>query len=148
MSKKLGFSGKLYYSTTLLTGTPSWTEIPMAGDITPTDEKVVAQINDRSSTAVEEVHGRFTLSWDCQITFDPGHAAFAALRAAYIANTPLAFFIADGGSGVNGTEGWQADCQIRSFPRAEPLDDVMTVAMRISPYPTGDPPQYVVVSGS
>lgn len=146
MSKKLGFSGKLYYSTTLLSGTPSWTEIVMAGDITPTDEKVTAQIDDRESEAIEEVHGRYTLSHECQITHKPGDSDYDALRAAYLADTPLAFFIADGDEGSVGTEGWQYDGQIRAFPRAEPLDGVMSVAMRISPYPSGDPPQYVTIS--
>lgn len=149
---KTGFEGKLYIDPQGA-GESSWQECALVGDINPTDEKVVAQLNDRQKRVISSVTGRHTMGHEFQLTFKREDARYQALRDAFYATAPadkiVGVAVMDDAITNAGAEGWQYDAEVTQFARAEPIDGLMVVNVRLTPAANSSfAPAYVVVEGS
>jgi hypothetical protein len=126
MSALVGLDAKIYRGTA---GSPASTEMSNVRDVTLGDTRAEANISRRGSWfhVIKATRRSIEVNWT--MINDDADADMTALRAAYVANTPLAFKILDKTSG----KGVDADFYITKFERSEPDETEQTVAVTIKP---------------
>jgi len=111
-----------------------------AGQKAATEMKNVRNVTLNLESSTADITTRATNGWkayastlkDASLEFEmidtAGDTDLAAIRAAWLAGTALAFFADDGGG-----EGLDADFIISGFTRSEPLEDAITYKVTIKP---------------
>ena len=133
MATFTGCAAKAYYNT----GTnaiPVWVEIPMAKDVTINIESSDLDSTSRESLCFKmSAQGLKTVSVDMQLLYQPGTAAFDALRAAYFADTAQEYAFMDGDVATSGSEGIRLFGEIFSFGQEQGLDALLVNDLNIKP---------------
>ena len=125
MTRRIGFEGKLYWGAA---GSTAATELTIARDVSYKGEPVLADTSDRAS--IHE-HSRATLvktSLEFEVNNDNANAFIAAVRAAAIAGTAMAFRTRDYSSG------WGVDGDFNvSIDESQPLKDAQRIKVSATP---------------
>jgi len=126
MGVVLGLDAKLKYKAGGQAVGGDYTELTTARDVTLNLEKGEADVSSRggggwraTAAALKDASLEFDLIWDS------GDAGFAAVKDAWFNGTLIAFQVLDADSG----EGLQADFEIISVSRSEPLEEGLSVSV-------------------
>jgi len=146
MSKKLGKDGKLYYCEAGIGGTPDWSELTNARDVTLGLTKGEADVTTRGNAGWKASAATLkegTIEWE--MVWDPSDEGFTAVKDAWFNNTTLGLAVMDGDIATAGSQGLWADCDILDFSREEPLDGAMIVKVTAKPTYTANAPQWKTI---
>jgi predicted secreted protein len=127
---KRGGKAKLYYSTSY--GTPTRVLIAEAIDVTVTSNKGKIDVMSRASDWKAKLAGLKELSLTFGYLYKSGtDAVFAALRAAYLADTDLVFWVMDDDIVNEGAQGFAFPAQIFDFPINQELESGINVEIGV-----------------
>jgi len=147
MSVKLGLDAKLYLCAAGIGGTPVWTEVTRAKDVTLTVNKGEADVSSRGGGGWKATVGTLKdASVEFDLVYDPDDAAFGILRDAFLDGTAVGLAAMDGAVDAAGSQGLWADCAILKFDRKEPLEQALTVSVTAKPTLTANAPEWKEVS--
>jgi hypothetical protein len=147
MSVKLGLDAKLYLCAAGIGGTPTWTEVTRAKDVTLTVSKGEADVSTRGGGGWKATVGTLKdASIEFELVYDPADEAFELLRDAFLDGTALGLAAMDGVITAVGSQGLWADCAILKFDRKEPLEQALTVSVSAKPTLTANAPLWKEVS--
>jgi hypothetical protein len=129
----VGFEKTLLVNTGT-TETPTWTEIDLAKDVTVTKEKGEINATSRVTArqgweATEEGLKKFSVDFD-SLQPAPDEAvnpAYAALDAAFLANSTVDVCVADGAISGTAVPAIRVQCGVFGGTESEPLNDMVTV---------------------
>jgi hypothetical protein len=126
---ELSINAKLYYGTA---GATAATELTTVGDVSVKLKKGAAKANSRASKWAKVKGVMREASITFSILADDTDANLAALIAAWVADTPLAFLILDkaGGNGLDG------DFDLIGMDREEKLEEGVVYSFEIQPTPS------------
>lgn len=146
---KLGFEGKLYFCAAGIGGTPTWTEITKAKNVTLNLSKNEADATTRANGGWKAVKGALKeASIEFDMPWDTTDATLTALQTAYLTNALIGIACMDGGITTAGSQGLWADIDVLEFTRDEPLDDGMGVKVTVKPTISANAPQWKTVAGT
>lgn len=125
MTKRMGFEGELYWGAA---GSTASTELTIARDVSYTFENDEADVSDRASIInLKDVAG-VTFGLEFEVNNNDSNAFIAAVRAAAIAGTAVAFRTTDK------TSGWGVDGDfIVALDESQPLRDAQRIGVTASP---------------
>jgi hypothetical protein len=140
MAIRFGKEFRLYYNTAYAMTVP--VKVPTAQDITSPDERSAEEYELRDVDWVLEAPAKRKGGFSTTLAYDDTDAAVTALQAAYIAETPLVFWLADGDILDEGAHvGLKAWCKIKKFEKSTPMSGLATVAMELGfHYVANEPP--------
>jgi len=146
MAVKLGIDGKLYYCAAGIGGTPEWTEVTAAKDVTCTINKGEADVSTRGGGGWKATIGAMKdASIEFEIVYDDADAAVQAILDAFLAGSILGLAVAKGDITVNGTKVFMADCAVLKFDEKEPLENAITISVTAKPTFSANQPQFVTI---
>ncbi len=136
MALRLGLDAKLYVEGQ---------EVSNCRDLTLSLEKATADVSTRGSGGWRAMVGtlkdatvEFTMVWDTE------DANFNVIKDAFLDNTNLHVSVEDGGGGYGAGEGLEATMMVESFSRKEPLEEALTVDVKLRPtYDLTHPPVWI-----
>ncbi len=141
MSVRLGLDARLYYGPA---NSGAATELTNVKDVTLNLEKAEADVTTRANNGWRATVGTLKdASIEFQMIWDTADAGFAAIRDAFMSDTPLDFRVLSGASDDPESEGLLATCEVFSFTRNEALEEAITVDVTIKPTYAANPPQWV-----
>jgi len=76
-----------------------------------------------TAATLKECSAEFEMLWK------PSDAGFAAIKTAYLTNTPIRLAVLTGANDATGSEGPLGDFTISNFSRSEPLEEGVTVSV-------------------
>ncbi len=130
MAVKFGKEFRLYYSSAYAMTTPL--KIATAQDITSPDERTTQEYELRDVDWTLKAPGKRQGGFTVPLVYDDSDAAVVALQAAYNADTPLVFWLADGDILDTGTHtGMKAWCKITKFEKSVALQGPAIVNMEV-----------------
>lgn len=133
MAAVTGYFCKLYRNTGTY-GSPTWTEIATARDVTSTLEKAEIDASVRGGNGWKQsVAGLKEMTIEAEILFDTTDAGFTALQSAFFGNTTVDVLALSGPVATPGNQGPRAVCEVLSFTRNEGMQDVLTVSVTFRP---------------
>ena len=141
MAVKLGIDGKLYFCAAGIGGTPTWTEVTAARDVTATINKGEADVTTRGGGGWKAVIGTVKeASIEFDLVWDSADAGVLAFLSAFLSGAVIGLAAADGVITTPGTLVFKADCAITKFDKKEPLENAQTVSITAKPtYSTNHP---------
>ena len=146
MSLGKGMNAKLYYDTAGV-GEGTWTELTIVKDVSLNLEKAEADVTTRAAggwrqtvSTIKEATIEFEMIWD------PADAGFEAIRDAWKNGSLIGLAAMDGAIATVGSQGLTADCEIISFNKNEPLEEVATVNVTAKPTYSTTAPEWLEVS--
>ena len=117
---------------------PVWDAVSQVKDLSVTQSKGEVDVTTRASGGyVEIVDGLKDASIEFSILYDTTDTDFAAILAAYHANTAIDFFVADGAA-ATGTEGLRAACLISQANLSETLGEALMMDFVAKPVKNSD----------
>ena len=141
MTVRLGLDARLYYG---IEGSGATTEVTNVKDLTLNLEKAEADVTTRANQGWRANVGTLKdASIEFQMVWDTADAAFAAIRDAFLNDTPLDFKILSGPDSDPDAQGLLATCEVFSFNRNEALEEAITVDVTIKPTYAAAPPSWV-----
>ena len=121
MAKRMGFEGELYWG---VAGSTAATELTIVRDVSYTFENDEADISDRASLINLRDVGGVTFGLEFEVNNQDTNAFIAAVRAAAIAGTAVAFRTKDK------TSGWGVDGDfIVAVDESQPLRDAQRIGV-------------------
>lgn len=157
-SFRLGYAGKIYYATLTAGGaataidddtlefddaTVTWVEFANVMDVDDQFDSDSIDTTTRAEAALgwaSEVNTTKKGQYSFTMRWQPGYAAFNALRDSWLGNTEIGLLNMDGPFGTAADEGNQglAGNFTVSFSRKQPVKGIMTVDVtaKLSSYPT------------
>ena len=148
MSAKTGLGCKLYHNSATWES-PTWGEVDLVKDVTLNLEKGEADVTTRANGGWRAYVGTLKDgSVEFEMLWDPADTAFAAIRDAYLDNTPVEMAVMDGEITENGSEGLHAEFEVTQFNRNEPLEEGVTANVTLKPAHSENNPEWLTVSGS
>lgn len=140
MSIKLGMEAKLYYKVGGQGGGGNWTELSNARDVTLNLEKGEADLTTRANSGWRATVGTLKeASVEFEMVWDTADAGFTAIKNAYFNNEMIGLRVLDGAAG----QGLQADFDVTSFTRNEPLEEGITVNVTVKVTYSATPPSWI-----
>lgn len=140
MSTQLGMNAKLLYKTGGVAGGGNFIEISNIRDLTLNLEKGEADVSTRGNNGWRARVGTLKdASLEFEMVWDTEDEAFEAIRDAFLDNTIIGFQVLDRESG----QGLQADWEIMTFSRNEPLEEAITVSVTARIARSDTPPEWV-----
>lgn len=129
----LGLECYLYRNTNT-NASPTWSAIPKAINVKVSLKKGQAAIPSRES-GWQKYRGALK---DIEISFTYRKKAgtdtvFAALKNAWVAGTPIQYFVADGSSADTGTQGIRAYCEIMDMDDTQDLEAAQEINFVLKP---------------
>lgn len=126
MAIVLGLNAKLFRGTA---GTQASTEMTNVKDVTLSLETGDADVTTRATQGWRaSVATLKEGSLEFGMNYDTDDEDFNAIQAAFLNNTPIAFFVSDGAE-----NGLDADFTITGFNIEQPLEEAMTVSVTAKP---------------
>jgi hypothetical protein len=142
-----GFNAKLYLCAAGIGGTPSWTEITNARDVTVTSSTTEVDLTTRGNGGFKATgQGLEDASIEFEMIWSPGDAGFDAIQTAKNTRVAIGLAAMDGDIATAGSQGLVADCCITQFVRSEPLDGPITVRVTAKPTVSDTAPYWLEVS--
>jgi len=146
MGVKLGIDGKLYYCAAGIGGTPEWTEVTAAKDVTCTINKGEADVSTRGGGGWKATIGTIKdASIEFELVYDDADAAVQAILDAFLAGSILGLAVAKGDITQNGTKVFMADCAVLKFDEKQPLENAITISVTAKPTYSANKPQVYTV---
>ena len=146
MSVKLGLDGKLYYCAAGIGGTPTWSEVTVAKDVTCTINKGEADVSTRGGGGWKATIGAMKdASIEFELVYDDADAAVQAILDAFLAGSILGLAVAKGDITQNGTKALMADCAVLKFDEKEPLENAITISVSAKPTYSANQPQFKTI---
>lgn len=146
MSFKMGIDGKLYVCAAGIAGSPVWTEVDTAKDVTLNLADDAVDLTTRAGggwkltgQGLRDAGVEFSLPWD------PDNAAFAILWAAFIGRDAVGVACMDGDITTSGSEGLWADMAVVSFTRDESMAGEMMANISIKPTRSDNAPAWTTI---
>ena len=136
---KLGKDCKFYWGSSLLSdtetpGTLSWQEIQNVRDVNLNLETGEADATSRKSNGWRQTLTTFKDgSIEFELLWEPGDAAFDALRAAWQGSSEIALMALDDDAQVSGSQGLASNFRVPNFSRSEPLEGTVTASVTVKP---------------
>lgn len=118
-------------------GTPVWSEIDDARDVTLNLEAGEADASRRGSEWREFLQGLKDASIDLELVYDGADANFILLRDAFLNGTSIDVYVADAATG-GAAEGLRMTAIVTGFTRNEPMEDILTTSVTIKPTPNAN----------
>ena len=147
MAHVIGLNAKLYYDPAGVGG-GTWTELTNVRDVTLNLEKSEADVTTRANNgwrAMAALLKDGSVEWE--MVWDTADAGFTAIKDAYFNNSLIGLAIMDGDITTPGSQGLQANFEVMSFSRSEPLEDALKVNVTVKPgYSPSTPPEWVTIS--
>lgn len=141
MAIVLGLNAKLFRGTA---GTQGATEMTNVKDVTLSLESGDADVTTRATKGWRaSVATLKEGSLEFEMNYDTADADFTAIQEAFLANTPLAFFVSDGAG-----NGLDADWSITAFNIEQPLEEAMTVSVTAKPTASTRAPAWITGGGA
>lgn len=144
MAIKLGMNAKAYYGPAGAMP-PSANELDNVRDVTINLEKAEADVTTRGNNGWRATVGtlkdgtvEFEMIWDTEDT------GFAAIQAAYFADTSIALAFLDGPGG----DGLAGDFSVTNLTRNEALEEAITASVTVRPTYSVDFPTQWVTNGT
>lgn len=126
-----GAKCKLYYSTTF--NTPSRVLIKESIDVTLTTSKGKIDVMSRASDWKASLAGLKEMSLNFGYLYQSGtDAVLAALKAAFLADTPLVFWVMDDDIANVGAQGFGVPMQLFEYPLDQALESGVTLEISAS----------------
>lgn len=145
MAIKLGRNGKLYYNAGTY-GSPTWTEVTLARDVTTNLDSETADADHRAAGLFgANVVVKLSAGIDFELIWDTSNAVFLVLLAAFVSAGSVEFLVLDGSVGTSGSRGVRATCNITKFTRTEALAGVMLAQVSIAPTYAANAAEWYVV---
>ena len=143
MGVRLGMEARLYRNTAVY-ATPTWVEVANVKDVTLNLEKGEADVTTRANNGWRATVGTLKeASIEFQMVWDTDDEGFAAIQAAFFANTPIEFAVMSGPMTDPESEGLRATCDIFSFTRNEALEEAIMVDVSIKPTYAENAPEWI-----
>ena len=145
----LGMNAKLYFCAAGIGGTPTWTEVANATNVTLNVTKGESDATTRANNgwkAVATTLKEASVEWE--MVWNKADAGFTAMQQAFFNNTLLGMAVMDGDIAVAGNQGLWADCNITNFSREEPLAEVIKAKVTAKPGYSTNAPQWKTIAGS
>lgn len=152
MSIKLGLDAKLYIDDEVSYVSPTWSEVTNCKDLTLTLEKSDFDVTVRGNngwraivSVLKDATLEFKMIWD---TDDPN---FTIIKDAFLATSfptnSINIAAMDGDITTPGSEGLRSIMIVSTFTRNEPLEEALTVDVKLRPsYFPSDPTEWLIVS--
>lgn len=141
MAIVLGLNAKLFRGTA---GTQGAMEMTNVKDVTLSLETGDADVTTRATQGWRaSVATLKEGSLEFEMNYDTADADFTAIQTAFLANTPLAFFVSDGAG-----NGLDADWSITAFNIEQPLEEAMSVSVTAKPTASTRAPAWVTGGGA
>lgn len=132
MAARLGLKAKLYYRTTVNSGT--WNEIGNCKNVTLNLEKGEADVTTRTNNGWRATIGTLKDgSVEFQMVWDDQDTAFQAIRDAWLNDTVLEFAVMSGALTDPTSEGLNAVMSVLNFSRSEELEEAIMVDCTVKP---------------
>lgn len=80
---------------------------------------------------------RFKFSAEGNVIWDPSNAQLTAIKAAFLAGTPLTMWVLDGPYATTGSWGVTSSWAVTDFPMDSPLLDGQKIALKFEPHGNG-----------
>jgi predicted secreted protein len=145
MAISLGKDAKLHRSSTF-TGDDTWLEVENVRDLTLSLEAGEADVTTRGNNGWRATMATLKDgSIEFEMVWDTADTDFAAIRNAFISNSPIAFAVSMGNLGEGPAEGFSALFMITGFTRNEPLEEAITVSVTAKPTYSARPPRWFFV---
>jgi hypothetical protein len=142
-----GHQGKLYFCAAGIGGTPEWTELSNARDVTVTSSTSEVDLTTRGNGGHKATgQGLEDDSIEFEMIFAPGDAGFQAVQTAKQTRAAIGLAAMSGDIETAGSEGLVADCCITQFAHSQPLDGPMTVRVTAKPTASATPPYWMKVT--
>lgn len=129
MGLVIGQDCKAYYSTTGMSGTPTWVELTIATDVTWEPAYDEAEASSRASRYKKYLAGMLDVPVTIEILRVLGNTQYEALRDAFKARTTLGLCIAGGDRTASGVEMFTGDFVITGWAVSEPLAEGSKVSV-------------------
>lgn len=142
--KKLGGECKLYRNSGTY-GSPTWNEITNAVDVSLDASKGAGEFKTRADAWVAFAAGKISAGLNVKYVYDPGDDDWSVLRDAFLNNTVIGFAMMDGAIATTGNQGLRIDCQIHEFPIDQPLEEGVTVQIKLMPAISDNAPAWYTV---
>lgn len=142
---QLGQTFKLYVDTAGV-GNGTWA---LVGDVELVEEdpqKNTGVVKNRDFGYEVEIGGQKTFRGVLRLTYNPGDTNLEALRDAYLDDSPIGIAIMNGAIATIGSEGWQLDALVKTFPRTQEIDNASSVTFEIVPHALGTEPDFVEIT--
>lgn len=141
----IGLDCKLYYNSATW-ASPTWVEIDIAMDVKVSLADSEGEVLTRETIFKLFLQGGRDLALEWDMLADHDHAAYTALRDAFLSRTTIELLALDGDSGVADNEGPRADFRLFTFERTEPREGAATLALAAKPTRTANLPEWHTTS--
>ncbi len=143
-----GFDAKLYFDASGV-GASDWSELSNCKDLTLNLTSDEADASTRANGEWKAtLQGRKDASIEFEMVWNKNDAGFTAIKNAYINRATIGIAVMDGDIDTVGSEGLQANCQVMSFTRNEPLGEALTVNVTIKPTYSSTAPTWATVAAT
>lgn len=140
MATKRGMDAKLLYKVGGVGEAGDFIELTNVRDVTMGNEKGEADASTRGNNGFRARVGTLKdLTIEFEMVWNTDDAGFTALREAYDANALIGIQCLDG----TGGQGIQADMEVMSFTRTEPLEDVIKANVTLKVGFSDNPPEWI-----
>ena len=130
-------------------GQGTWTKYEDVGDVNIPHSWNESQRKIRKHKYERTTLGQGVLEVTFTLTYRAGDAGFESLRDAHLNKTDIGVAVMSDDIATNGSEGWQFDAKVTSFPETQSLEEDMTFDVTLKPSSDAtDDPARVVISGS
>ncbi len=146
MAYTLGLNAKIYVNTGT-PGTPTWTELDLAQDVTINMEKATSDVSTRASQGWRENAASLKdMTVDTTLRYDSSNLGFQKVRDTYLGSGLSVEVLAlDGPVDTAGAEGMRFTSDVSNFSRNEPLEEALTNDVTFIPVPGASAPEWVTM---
>ncbi|MFQ5733009.1 MAG: hypothetical protein ACE5KM_13795 [Planctomycetaceae bacterium] len=132
MGFEIGLDAKTYRNTGTW-GIPTFDEISNIQEVTTTLDASEAEAKARGLTYTEFRRGIINAVVNITMLYSGADTDFVALRDAFLNDTLIELYIADGLAATSGTQGLRGEFTVLSMERGEPLEEGLTVVFSVKP---------------
>lgn len=136
MALVLGLNGVLHRNTGAVGGgfaAATWVAMSNVTNVTLNTNKALADVTTRGGSGWRQQVGTLKEGTvDFEMIYDTADADFTAMQAAFLNNTQLEFYIADGASGTSGSQGLFALFDVTDFSIDQQLEDAFRVTVQLT----------------
>lgn len=137
---QLGMNAKLLYKAGGVSGGSDFIELSNVRDVTLGLEKGEADVTTRANLGWRARKGTLKdASLEFEMIWDRSDDGFQAMKDAFLEGSIVGFQILDGEDG----SGLEADFEIMSFSRSEPLEDAIKVSVTAKVARSDTPPAWI-----
>lgn len=128
-------------------GQGTWTEYEDVGDVNNNVSWNESQRKIRKHKFERTTLGQGVLETTFTLTYRSGDPGFEMLRDAFDNKSDIGVAVMSGDIATNGSEGWQYDAKVTSFPETQALEEDTTFDVTLKPSSdAADDPARVVIS--